>query len=109
MMGAIDADTDDDNHAVPLPSLALDQDSGHFGGVAQKIVRPFEAEARRERGGGLEKCIVERERRNERQLGRALRRRRITQQEARIEIAGLGDPCPPAPASPRGLPACRDP
>ena len=104
MMHAIDADPDRD--ARPL---ALDQDAGELVAVDQKIIRPFQHQPIGQARDAPADGVVQRERRDERQLGKALRRRRIGEQQARVEIAGLRHPGAAAPAAPRGLALRGDP
>ena len=99
MVRAIDADAD----RRPRAPLALDQDAGELAAVDQQIVRPFQRQPRGKARDAPGDRVVQRERRDERQLGGALRRRRIGQQQARVEIARLRHPGAAAPAAARGL------
>ena len=105
MMHAVDADADHDRRP-----LALDQDAGELVAVDQEVVRPFQREPRR-RGPECARSsgVVQRQRRDERQFRQALRRRRIGEEQAGVEIARLGHPGAAAPAAARGLAARGDP
>ena len=106
MMHAIDADPDRDASAA----LALDQDAGELVAVDQQIVRPFQHEPRRPGPGCVRRWRrAARAPRRTTARGRRVRRRRIGQQQARIEIAGLRHPGAAAPAAPRGLLVRGDP
>ena len=101
---AVDADADHNRRA-----LAFDQDAGELVAVDQEVIGPFQqhaaGEARNARGDG----VVQRQGSDERQFGKAVRRRRVGEQQARIEIAGLRHPGASAAAAARGLGFCGDP
>ena len=107
MARAIDADADRDRAASPpSPSIRM---PANFLPVEQQIVRPFDRKLRLQPGGELGDRVVDRERRDERQFRPMLGRRRVGEQQAREEIAGLRHPGAAAPAAARALALGGDP
>ena len=95
MRGAIDADPDDAGEAAPARLRRLQQDTRQLGAAHTNVIGPFDARCRpqkaTERRG-------QRDTRHKAKFRRAVLRRSIHQQKARIEIARGRDPL--APQSP---------
>ena len=108
MVQAVHADTDSDGKFVGN-ALAFDQNTRKLSAAAENVIRPFQRQGIAQAGSELDDGVMNRESGDERQFRRAFGRRRIAQQERRVEIAGRGDPRVAAPAAARRLPLRGDP
>ena len=84
---AIDADADGNGQRIRSP-LALDENAGELGAAAEKIVRPFQRQSLPQRRRAGSDRVIQRQHGDERKLRRAVRRRRIGQQQRGVEVAG---------------------
>ena len=75
-----------------VAALALDQDAGELVAGDQQIVRPFQGEPRRRGPGCAGDRVVHASAATNDSSAQRVRRRRIGQQQARVEIAGLRHP-----------------
>ena len=76
---------------------------------AEKIVRPFQRQSLPQRRRAGSDRVMQRQHGDERELRRAVRRRRIGQQQRGVEVAGRRDPGIAAAAAAGGLLPRRDP
>ena len=90
-------------------ALAFDQDAGELAAVDQQVVRPFQRDALLKATDTAGDGVMHRERRDERQLGRAVGRRGVGQQQAGVKVAGLRHPFAAAAATTGTLPRRGDP
>ncbi len=102
MILAVDADADGDGQHV-AGALAFNQDAGKFGAAAEDVIRPFQRQHSAQLRRALEDRVVERQRGDKRQLRGTFRRRRISQKQCRVEIAGRRHPFVAAAAAAGGL------
>src|SRR5215472_9348364 len=83
MAAAIDPDADHNDEALLRSGLgrrfAFNEDAGTFAAIEQKIVRPFEFQARRERTGFEHNGVPQRQRGDKCKLRRVFERRRIAE------------------------------
>jgi hypothetical protein len=103
MVRAIHPDTDHDGQAAARADLALDQNTSALLAGQQQIVRPFEPQLLRQRHGFRHDRVAQRQDRDKGEFRRALERRRIAQQQARIEIARRRVPGTAEPAAAGGF------
>jgi hypothetical protein len=92
-MRAIHADPNDDEGPLPF-----DQNSGDLRSLIEEVVRPLQHQRSTE-ANKFADGIMHRQGRHERQLRRALRRRRFVEQKTGIEISWFRDPSAAAPAA----------
>src|SRR5918995_301079 len=97
VMRAIHADPNDDEGPLPF-----DQNSGDLRSFIEEVVRPLQHQRSTE-ANKFADGIMHRQGRHERQLRRALRRRRFVEQKTGIEISWFRDPSAAAPTASRGL------
>lgn len=109
MVCAIHPNADHRGRGFVRAYLALDQDTGALAACQQKIIRPFEAKLRCERGRRSDYCIAQRKSCDERQLRRTLERRRIGQEQACVKIARRRIPSAAKAAATGALFGCSNP